>query len=351
MNLPSDDETIVSTGETLREAKARGGRNKGKPSLEAISRKANRNKEKERNDRVRAFTLWQTGNYTKRQLALALGVHYDTLKSWAKRDEWPERPLSAAVAEILPGVVASESGETNEEVLAAASGRRPDQEQVQKERANAQAKRKSQVLARNRLLADRYHLLAMKTMDLLTDYANGTLVRSVVKTVDEQGKPIFTPFYLISKTHGFADGVYRLGMIAEKSIKLDRAAHALEGVDGDGNPLKLGKGKLADPLATKLTSELEADLQNLLAAIQAPGRVTEKPSGLLPMVLDAAPAVSPSIPVVPPGPLSEQLAPFIPAMLPPAAEDPPSPQRAETRPPEQDPAHAFDPLTDFTDGA
>lgn len=303
MNLPTDNDAVVSGGETLREARSRGGRGKRTPSLEAIAKKANLkatassapDREQLRNRRLAASRQWLSGNYSLKELASMHGVPFRTMQSWSKRDSWPPRPTGSLVGKMLPSLVDGSPSDTVEHMTATAEGRRPNEEQVNAERARLTANRKAGVLRRNRDVADRYHHLALKTMELLTTYAEGKMERLTVVGKDKDGFEVHTPFYLISKTHGFADGVYRVGMIAEKSIKLDRLAHGLENVDGDGNPIKLGKGGVQDPNASKRTDELERELDELMSELRSPGRLTPRPSGFVdPMV-----APSPVVPTVP----------------------------------------------------
>lgn len=206
---------------------------------------------------------------------------------------WPPRPVAAMARDLLPGILEQEhsGGETIEAVLAVAEGRPENVAVSDKERAHNQAKRKARVLKRAQDLADKYHTMAATLVHHLSNYMAGTQDRSVVRSVDEQGKTIFLPFHLISKTHGLADGVYRVGMVIEKSLRCDRLAHALEGVDGDGNPTKAtGAAGLTDPLSSKTNDELIAESKKFLSLLQAPGRLTEVPPGLIPLS-GSAPAV------------------------------------------------------------
>lgn len=373
MNLLTDNNDVTDSGETMREVRSRGGKNKGTPTLQAIASKGNRKhhnplddalsynmgsakkalaeqvalaaERKSRRDamlakRTMCYDRWMTGRYSMQDLAAFAGVPVHNIRQWVHRYQWPPRPIASSVLDALPGEVVGAQGETDVEILSKAAGVAANPDEVARQRTLSVARRKATVLSRNRELADRYHALAMKTMGLLADYAEGVQIRSTVRTVDAEGNPVFTPFYLISKANGFSDGVYRMGMIAEKSIKLDRLAHALENVDGDGNPIKAGRGGLQDPLSGRLTSEIANDLETLLKSLNQPGRLTPVPVGLQ-QVRVAGRSLDP---VIPPDLHEEPVAPAPEA--PPAVEPVPSvplpePSKPKALRPEDDPM--FDP--------
>lgn len=249
--------------------------------------------------------MWRTGEYTQAQIGIALEVPTGTVYSWSSRNGWPPRPVAAMARDLLPSILEEEveGGQTIEAVLAAAEGRKENKVESDRERANNQARRKAKVLKRAQDLADKYHTMAASLVHHLNNYMAGTQDRSVVRSVDEEGKTIYLPFHLISKTHGLADGVYRVGMVIEKSLRCDRLAHALEGVDGDGNPTKAtGAVGLGDPMSSKTNEELIAESKRLFSLLETPGRLTEVPPGLLEPIPLAAPV---EVPVDPPAPTAE----------------------------------------------
>lgn len=289
MGFPIDDDSVLASGETLRQAKSRGGKSKAITSLETASRgkKKGGRKAKGTTSDVNWPAIreqWMTGRYSKPELAEMFGVPIGTLKSQAHRDRWPSRPLGPMVQQVLPSLAEAAdpnaSPETIERLLAAAEGREVNEEASDRERAVAAAQRKASVLRRHRNIADLYFALAVKTTHLLSDYADGKMSRSFVKTKDPDGKDVNVPFHLISKAHGFSDGVYRVGMILQRAVSLDRMVNALENVDGDGNPIGSGGAGASDQVSALTTDELERKLEELLDNLKAPGRVTALPPGL-----------------------------------------------------------------------
>lgn len=279
-----------TSAETAREGKSRGG--KMQPSIR--SRGVNRQKHGAMSTpsgtswlQVRAD--WATGAFSERGLADAHGIPISTLRARMKRkgDEWPPRPMSALVSAALPGLMDAlpDGGDpdaaTIESITAQIEGRPADSDAMLKERAKVSAQRKSLVLRNHRTMADDFQALAFSTLKLLTDYSKGTLPRAFVTSVDVEGNKVTVPFHLLSKQHGLMDGVDKCGSIMMKAIQIQRAAHGLEEVDGDGNPKPKDGKSSANPFTQLTDEELRMEFANLVNTLNTSGRVTPVPAGVV----------------------------------------------------------------------
>lgn len=285
-----DQDAKFTSAETVRDGKSRGG--KMQPSARA--RGPNRQKHGAMTTpsgtswlQVRAD--WETGAFSERGLADAHGIHVATLRARMRRkgDEWPPRPMTALVSAALPGLMDAlpDGGDpdaaTIESITAQIEGRPANNDEVLKERAKSSAQRKSLVLRNHRTMADDFQVLAYSTLKLLTDYSNGKLPRAYVTSVDSEGNKVTVPFHLLSKQHGLMDGVDKCGSILMKTIQLQRAAHGLEEVDGDGNPKPKDGKSSANPFTQLTDDELRMEFANLVNTLNTSGRVTPVPAGVV----------------------------------------------------------------------
>lgn len=281
--ITQDQDGITRSGETIREAKKRGGRNqpskgKNKQAYGGMTTPSGTSWLQVRSD-------WLTGAFTERGLADAHGVPIATLRSrmHKKSDPWGPRPLQHSISRALPGLVdalpdggGSASMDTIEAITAQIEGRAVDSDAVHVERASSAAQRKAAILRNHRDMANAYTKLANLSVKLLTDYAEGSLPCSYVKSTDADGKLIHLPFYLLSKQHGLMDGVDKVGSIVSKAVNLQRLAHGLEDVDGDGNQRKPGAGAV-NQYANLTDDELATKLSQLTESLSAPRRLTPVP--------------------------------------------------------------------------
>lgn len=284
-----DQDGLTRAGETVRDAKRRGGktqpsRGKSRQSYGAATTASGTSWLQVRSD-------WESGAFTERGLADAHGVHIATLRSRMRRkgDEWGPRPLQGMVSRALPGLVDAlpsgrdASSETIEAIIAQAEGRPVDAAALSAERVNASVQRKAVTLRSHREMADSYARLAQTTLKLLTDYAAGNLPCAYVRSKDHEGKDIIIPFHLLSKQHGLMDGVDKVGSILGRAFALQRSAHGLEDVDGDGNPKKPNGAGVANPYSRLTDEELVAKLGALSTALASPSRLTPVPPVLAAM--------------------------------------------------------------------
>ncbi len=280
-----DNDADISTGETLRQSKSRGARQNSR---------AGKGHSQERGSALtpsgstwaQVKRDWQTGAFTLRGLSSAHMVPLNTLTYRMKRDEkngapWGDRPLASAVTAVLPGfVVDADARDVSvEQVLADIEEREPDADTVHKERASAVAQRKAVILRGHRQIAAECHALYTKAAFLLSEYMQGRQASAFVKASNEKGEQILLPLRLVSAQHGIMDGLDKLVKIAERTIKIEREANALQGVDGDGNPIK-ATGLSTNALAHLTDEEIVRKTEELAASLTVPGRLTPVPSEL-----------------------------------------------------------------------
>lgn len=288
--INQDQDGITVSGETVREAKSRGGK-------QQMSRGVHRQVHGSAKTPLGSTWLqvrrdWESGAFSQRALADAHSIPIATLRSRMAAsanagDPWGSRPIADLVSKALPGLMdattpgVDPSAGTIESIIAQTEGRPVDPDAVANERAGGVAQRKAIILRGHRSMADRYQKLVNRTMDLLEEYVGGSMPFAFVRSKDAQGNPIVVPFHLLSKQHGFMDGVERAGSIMERTIKLQRMAHGLDGVDGDGNQIKPGSGGV-NPYAGLSDDELKVKVLQLASSLTLPSRVTPVPSGLDP---------------------------------------------------------------------
>lgn len=275
-----DDDAPITTGETLREAKARGAKQ---------TSHAKKHHAQERGSALTHLGVtwsqvrrdWETGAFTLRGLANAHGLVKSTLIYRMQKEKWGDRPLGPAVSAALPGFVheLSPKDASVEQVLAAIEGRVPDGDIIHAEQAASVAQRKAVILRGHRMMATELRQLYAKSVKLLSDYMEGRQENAFVISKNERGEKIHLPLRLISAQHGLMDGLDKAARIAERVISVERLANALEGVDGDGNPLK-ALGSSVNPLSHLTEEEILERTKALEASLVVPGRLTPVPSGL-----------------------------------------------------------------------
>ena len=274
-----DQDKLTSTGlETVREAKRRG------------AKQSSHKGHSHAQERGSALTPlgttwlqvrrdWETGAFTLRGLADAHSVPVGTLRYRMAKEVWGDRPIAPAVQAALPGLVEDPSPRDSsvETVLAAIEGRAPDPDVTHKERASNVAQRKAVVLRGHRQISDQLQVLYSKSVKLLDRYMDGELPFSFVKTKNERGEDMYLPFRLVSAQHGLFDGLDKVAKIAERLINIQRKAHGLEGVDGDGNPIKPNGSGATNILAGLREDEILTKVDGLMTALKAPTRLTPVP--------------------------------------------------------------------------
>ena len=230
---------------------------------------------------------WETGAFSQGALAAAHGIDKGTLRNRMRLEGWPERPVADLVQKALPGLVEAASvtdpdSDKVEVLLAAAEGRVVDPDALAEEKASGIAQRKALVLRNHRQASDRYYALALHAVKHLEDYAGGSMTVSFVRARGADGNEFTLPFHLLSKQHGFMDGVQKVGVVLEQAIKLQRHSHGLEQVDGNGQQRKPSAAGALGGLSSKTDDELTRTVSELMSDLRSSGRETPVPPGVIP---------------------------------------------------------------------